>query len=88
MVCQRRGGSIGRGVLAVVRWRCFGRMELTKGLFIPRNVAVMPSAYHDATAGSIERGNALGDRSSVRQSLDTYPAIQLQPSAIHSSERR
>jgi hypothetical protein len=28
----------------------------------------MPSAYHDATSGSIERGNALGDRSSVRQS--------------------
>ena len=28
----------------------------------------MPSAYHDASAGSIERGNALGDRSSVRQS--------------------
>ena len=28
----------------------------------------MPSAYHNATSGSIERGNVLGDRSSVRQS--------------------
>ena len=28
----------------------------------------MPGAYHDAAADSIERGNALGERSSVRQS--------------------
>ena len=29
---------------------------------------MVASAYHDSTSGSIERGNALGDRSSVRQS--------------------
>ena len=29
---------------------------------------MVASAYHDASSGSIERGNALGDRSSVRQS--------------------
>ena len=33
-----------------------------------RHRCVMPSAYHDASSGSIERGNALGDRSTVRQS--------------------
>ena len=78
---QRQGwtpktGSGVRTTLSVLDDRFFAKSASGKRKGAPQrfgpaaaHTAVqMPSAYHDAGSGSIERGNNLGDRSSVRQS--------------------